>query len=285
MGEPAHRSGVVALLGRPNAGKSTLLNRILGEKLAIVTRKPQTTRSRILGIWNGARAQALILDTPGFHEGARPLNRALNALVDEVAADCDLALVLIDPRRGADAGHETLLARLSARGTPVLLVATQCDRPEAREAPWPPAALAALPSVRTSGATGEGVDALLAWVAERLPEGPVHYPGEELTDRPVRFLAAELVREAAFECLEQEVPYGLAVAIRRFDESRPGHVHIAADLLLERASHKPIVLGRGGAMIRRIEALVGRPVYLELWAKHVPDWPRRANLLKSLGYS
>jgi GTP-binding protein Era len=293
MAEPAHRSGVVALLGRPNAGKSTLLNRLLGEKLAIVTRRPQTTRSRILGIWNGPGAQVLFLDTPGFHEGSRPLNRALNALVDEVAADCDLALLLVDPRRGPDAGHEALLARLAARGTPVLLVATQCDRAEAREAPWPPASLASLPWVRTSGTTGEGVEALLAWVVDHLPEGPVHFPGEELTDRPLRFLAAELVREAAFECLEQEVPYGLAVAIRSFDESRPGRVRIAADLLLERASHKPIVLGRGGAMIRRIgsaarpriEALLGRPVYLELWAKHVPDWPRRSNLLKSLGYS
>jgi GTP-binding protein Era len=175
----------------------------------------------------------------------------------------------------------------------VLLVATHGDRAEAREASWPPAPLAALPSLRVSGATGEGVEALLAWVVAHLPEGPIHYPGDELTDRPLRFLAAELVREAAFECLEEEVPYGLAVAIRSFDESRSDLARIAADLLVERASHKPIVLGRGGARIRaigsaarpRIEALLGRRVYLELWVKHVPDWPRRSNLLKSLGYS
>ncbi len=293
MAPPAHRSGAVALLGRPNAGKSTLLNRLLGEKLAIVTRKPQTTRSRLLGIWNGPGAQALFVDTPGFHEGTKPLNRALNALVDEAAEGCDLALLLVDPRRGSDAAYAPLLERLATRGTPVLGVATQCDRADVRETPWPPPDLAALQWVRTSGATGEGIDALLAWVVAHLPEGPSLYPEDELTDRPLRFLAAELVREAAFECLEQEVPYGVAVEIRSFDESRADLVRIAADLLLERASHKAIVLGRGGAMIRRIgslarpriEALLGRRVFLELWVKHAPDWPRRANLLKSLGYS
>jgi GTP-binding protein Era len=290
--ELAHRSGVVALLGRPNAGKSTLLNRLLGEKLAIVTAKPQTTRSRILGIWSAPGAQALFVDTPGFHAGTRPLNQALNAQVDEVAADCDVALLLVDPRRGADAGHRALLERLRARGTPVLLVATQCDRRAVRAAPWPPPGLEELPALRTSGRTGEGVDTLVAWVVAHLPEGPCFYPEDDLTDRPLRFLAAELVREAAFECLEQEVPYGVAVEIRSFDESRPDLVRIAADLLVERASQKSIVLGRGGAMIKRIgsaarpriEELLGRRVFLELWVKHAPDWPRRANLLKSLGY-
>jgi GTPase len=292
MGDAPHRSGVAALLGRPNAGKSTLLNRILGEKLAIVTRKPQTTRSRLLGIWNGPGAQVLFLDTPGFHEGRRPLNRALNAVVDEVAGDCDLALLLVDPVRGIDPGHELLLERLRARGTPVLAVATQCDRPERRRAAWPPPGLAGIPSVRTSGVTGEGVEEMLQRVVELLPEGPRFYPEDELTDRPLRFLVAEQVREAAFECLEEEVPYELAVEVRSFDESRPDLVRIAADLLVARASQKGIVLGRGGAMIRRIgsearrriEARLGRRVFLELWVKHVPGWPKRAKLLKSLGY-
>lgn len=292
MTEAAHRSGVVGLFGRPNAGKSTLLNRLLGEKLAIVTAKPQTTRSRILGIWSAPGAQALFVDTPGFHAGARPLNQALNALVDEVARDCDVALVLVDPLRGMDEGHRALLERLRARGTPVLLVATQCDRRDRRALPWPPEGFESLPALRTSGRTGEGVDTLVAWVVAHLPDGPAFYPEDDLTDRPLRFLAAELVREAAFECLQQEVPYGVAVEIRSFDESRPDLVHIAADLLVERASQKGIVLGRGGAMIKRIgvaarpriERLLGRKVYLELWVKHVPDWPRRANLLKSLGY-
>lgn len=292
MAEHGHRSGVVALLGRPNAGKSTLLNRILGEKLAIVTAKPQTTRSRLVGIWSSAGAQVAFVDTPGFHEGGRPLNRALNALVDRVLDDCDLALLLVDPAAGVDAGHVARLARLREHGTPALAVATRCDDPARRGVPWPPEALAGLPSVRTSGVTGEGVEALLAEVVERLPEGPSLYPEDDLTDRPLRFLVAELVREAAFERLEQEVPYGVAVAIRSFDESRPDLVHIRADLLVERASHKGIVLGKGGATIkaigsaarREIEALLGRKVFLELWVKCEPGWSKRPGRLAALGY-
>jgi GTP-binding protein Era len=288
----AHRSGVVALLGRPNAGKSTLLNRVLGEKLAIVTPKPQTTRSRILGIWSRPGVQVLFFDTPGFHEGTRPLNQALNAQVHEAAGDCDVALLLIDPARGIDDGHLALVERLRARNVPVLAVATQCDRKGRKDAEWPDPRLGDLPALRTSGRTGEGVAELLDWVVEHLPTGPAFYPEDDLTDRSLRFLVAELVREAAFECLEQEVPYGVAVEIRSFDESRPDLVRIAADLLVERSSQKGIVLGSGGSMIKRIgvaarpriEALLDRRVFLELWVKHDPDWPRRAKHLKSLGY-
>jgi GTP-binding protein Era len=203
-----------------------------------------------------------------------------------------VALLLVDPALGADAGHEVLLERLRVRGARALAVATRCDDPARARAPWPPAALAGLPTHRTSGTTGEGVAALLDAVVELLPEGPSLYPEDDLTDRPLRFLAAELVREAAFEHLEQEVPYGVAVAIRSFDESRPDLVHIRADLLVERASHKGIVLGRGGAGIKRIgtaarrelEQLLGRKVFLELWVKCEPGWSKRPNSLKSLGY-
>lgn len=292
MSEAAHRAGVAALLGRPNAGKSTLLNRLLGEKLAIVTRKPQTTRSRILGIWSGPGAQVLFVDTPGFHTGTKPLNLALNAQVEAVAADCDVALLLVDPARGIDEGHLDLVARLRARGKPVLAVATQCDRRGRRELAWPEPQLGDIPALRISARTGEGMPELLAWVVAYLPEGPSFYPEDDLTDRPLRFLVAELVREAAFECLEEEVPYGVAVEIRSFDESRADRVRIAADLLVERASQKGIVLGKGGAMIKRIgvaarpqiETLLGKHVYLELWVKYAPDWSRRPNRLRSLGY-
>jgi GTP-binding protein Era len=292
MTEAQHRSGVVAILGRPNAGKSTLLNRVLGEKLAIVTAKPQTTRSRILGIWSRPGVQVMFFDTPGFHPGTRPLNQALNAQVDEAAGDCDVALLLVDPVRGVDDGHLALVERLCARNVPVLAVATQTDRRGRKDVEWPDARLAGLPALRTSARTGEGVAELLDWVVEHLPVGPSFYPEDDLTDRSLRFLVAELVREAAFECLEQEVPYGVAVEIRSFDESRPDLVRIAADLLVERASQKGIVLGKGGSMIKRIgvaarpriEALLDRRVFLELWVKHDPDWPRRAKHLKSLGY-
>jgi GTP-binding protein Era len=288
-----HRAGVVAILGRPNAGKSTLLNRLLGEKLAIVTAKPQTTRSRLLGILSRPGAQLLLVDTPGFLAGARPLESAMRAVAEEAARDCDVALLLVDAVRGWEPLHDEWLVRLVDRRTPVLLVATQCDRPGAARAPWPPpGSEAARGAVRTSARTGEGVDTLLDRVVELLPEGPAFFPEDELTDRPLRFLAAEAVREAAFEALGQELPYRIAVEVTDFDESDPALVRIRATILVERDSQKRIVVGRGGEQIkaigiqarREIERLVGRQVHLALWVKIEPGWARKPKRLKSLGY-
>ncbi|MEE8475077.1 MAG: GTPase Era [Myxococcota bacterium] len=288
-----HRTGVLALLGPPNAGKSTLLNRLLGEKLAIVSRKPQTTRSNILGILTLPRAQILMHDTPGRHVSTRPLNRALNDVVNAAAADCDLALILVDLNRGWASEHAELCNRLRKHETPFLVVGTKLDRARARRAPWPPEAAVAADAWRISAATGEGVSELLAEIVGRMPIGPALYPDDELTDRPLRFLAAELVREAAFEELGQELPYALAVDVTEFREDRPDLILIRANLLLERDSQKPIVVGAGGAMIKRIgirarreiEKLVASKVHLELWVKLEPKWARHPKRLKSLGYS
>ncbi len=287
-----HRTGVIAILGPPNAGKSTLLNALLGEKLAIVTAKPQTTRSDILGILTLEGAQILIHDTPGRHASSRALNRALNDLVDEAAADCDLALVLVDLTRGWEPDHAELCAALAGRDSRFLVVGTKLDLPRAGRAPWPPDAGAGA-ALRVSAAMGEGMAELLEEIVRRSPEGPPLYPEDEITDRSLRFLAAELVREAAFEELSQELPYALAVEVLEFDESRPDLVRIRADLLLERASQKPIVVGAGGAVIKRIgirarrqiERLVGSKVHLALWVKIEPKWSRRPKRLKTLGYS
>jgi GTP-binding protein Era len=285
--EPAagapHRAGVVALLGRPNAGKSTLLNALLGQKLAIVTAKPQTTRSRILGVLTLPQAQLLLLDTPGLHEAARPLNRALNAIAEEVADDCDVALLLIDPRTPWDAAHAGLRERLERRGTPLLVVATKADL----GVPAPPEAQLAV-----SATTGAGLDALLASVVARLPESPPLYDPETVTDRTLRFLAAEEIREAIFEELEEEVPYSIAVEIDAFDESRPDGVRIRATLWVERDSQKGIVLGQGGRKIkaigqrarRAIEVLLGGPAHLSLWVKVDPRWAKKPRRLQALGY-
>jgi len=288
-----HRAGVVALLGRPNAGKSTLLNRLLGEKLAIVTAKPQTTRSRLLGILHRPDAQLLLVDTPGFVAAGRPLERAMRAVAQEAAADCDVALLLVDAERGWEPLHGEWLARLAALGKPVLLVATRCDRPGAGRSPrTPPGVQGAAGSVRTSARTGEGIDALLAGIVELLPEAPPFYPDDELTDRPLRFLAAEVVREAAFEALGQELPYRIAVEVTAFDESDPALARIDATILVERDSQKRIVIGTGGAQIkaigvqarRELERLLGRQVHLALWVKVEPGWARKPKRLKSLGY-
>jgi len=288
-----HRSGVVALLGRPNAGKSTLLNRLIGEKIAAVTPKPQTTRSRVLGVLTRPHAQILLVDTPGLHEGTRPLDVAMREAAERAAADCDVAVLLVDPARGFEALHARWLAELAARRVPVLLVATQVDRADAAAVPWPPPGTeAARASLRASARSGEGIDALLDAIEALLPEGPAHFPADQLTDRPMRFLAAELVREAAFLELEQELPYRLAVEVLDYDESDPALARIRADLLVERASQKPIAIGRGGEKVRaigirarrEIERLVGHQVHLELRVKVDPTWAKRPNRLKSLGY-
>jgi GTP-binding protein Era len=280
-----HRAGVVALLGRPNVGKSSLLNRLLGQKLAIVTAKPQTTRSRILGISTLPDAQILWLDTPGLHAGSRPLNRVLSALTASAGEDCDLALLLVEPGRGLDPELEQLRARLAARGAQLLVVATKADLPA------PPEPCTA--DLRVSARTGEGIEPLLAAVVERLPVAPRYYDDpDQVTDRPLRWLAAECVREAVFEELEQELPYATAVEVESFDESRPDRIHIRAQLLVERPSQKRIVVGTGGEQVKRIgirarealEALLASRVHLELWVKVEPDWPKRKRRLEALGY-
>jgi len=290
MTDAAHRAGAVAILGRPNAGKSTLLNHLLEEKLAIVTSKPQTTRSRILGILSRDDAQILLFDTPGMHTGSKPLNVALNELVETAARDCDLGLLLVDPYQGWGEDHSALLERLRARDCPVVVAATKMDLNNRRMAELAPEA----PPLRAiSARTGEGVEALLGEVIAQLPESPPLYPRDQLSDRPLRFLAAELVREAAMEELAQEIPYALAVDVVEFDEKRADLVRIRADLLVERRSQKRIVIGSGGQTIKRIgiqarrgiEQLVAKKVHLELWVKVESSWTKRPKRLKSLGYS
>ena len=289
-----HRAGVVAILGRPNAGKSTLLNELLGEKLAIVTAKPQTTRSRLLGILTLDDAQLLLLDTPGMHSGGKTLNLALNDLVDQAAADCDVAVLLVDLKTGWGDDYAELLKTLLKRRTPVLLVGNKADLPGAVNAAWPPAGVdAAHEILQISARTGEGVGRLLATLVKILPEAPALYPEDQISDRPMRFLAAELVREAAMEVLSQEIPYSLAVDVVEYKEDRPGLTRIRADLLVERATQKQIVIGTGGAVIkkigirarREIEKRVEQKVHLDLWVKVEPKWSKRPKRLKSLGYS
>jgi GTP-binding protein Era len=284
---------VVAILGRPNAGKSTLLNRLLGQKLAIVTRKPQTTRSRILGILTLDDAQLLLLDTPGFHDSPKSLNQFLNEAVEEAVEDCDAAVLLVDSDGGWDEGHEVLCARLAKRGAPVVLVATKCDRPGSAADSWPPPRVeGVVMALRVSARTGEGVDALIRKMVELVPAAPAYFPADEVTDRSLRFLAAELVREAAFVELSQEIPYSTAVEIEDFDESGSDLVRIRANLVVERRSQKGMVIGQGGSMIKRIgvrarkniEDLLQTKVHLELWVKVEPRWWQRSKRRRSLGY-
>ena len=278
-----HRSGVVALLGLPNAGKSTLLNRWIGERLAIVTRRPQTTRSRLMGILSRPGAQALLVDTPGLIDKTRhALDESMKTAVAQTARDCDVAVMLIDLARGWEAAHDELLALVGDK--PIFRVGTKCDRRVDRGD--------ARIDRRISAQSGEGCSELLDEILALLPVGPPFFPEDELTDKSLRFLAAEVIREAAFDCLGEEVPYGVAVEIEEFDESRADLVRIRARLLVDRESHKGIVVGAGGRKIKqigtrarhRIERLLGHKVYLELWVKPEPGWAKKPRRLKSLGY-
>lgn len=288
-----HRAGFVALLGPPNAGKSSLLNAFLGERLAIVTAKPQTTRSRILGILPRPGAQLLFFDTPGRHRNPKKLNDKLNAVVEDVARDCDVALLLVDRVEGWTEVHADLAESLLAANRPTLLVGTKSDLRRAREAPWPvPEAPPEWAAHAISAQAGEGLEDLLDGIVERLPKSPPLYAEDQLTDRPTRWLCGELIREAVFQLLDKELPYSMAVEVLRFDESNPKIIKIGANLLVERDSQKRIVVGRGGAMIKKIgirarhsiEAWLETKVHLELFVKIDPSWLKSGKRIEELGY-
>lgn len=286
------RAGFVALLGPPNVGKSSLLNALLGQRLAIVSPRPQTTRSRILGILPRGDAQILFLDTPGRHRGGRPLNTSLNAIVDEVARDCDVALLLADRSRGWSDVHDELAAALAAIGRTPLVVWTKCDLPPAAAPDARAIPAFAERALLVSARRGTGLEALLDAIVAQLPPSPPLYADDDLTDRPLRFLCAELIREAAMGLLSEELPHAIAVEVVAFEEGGGRATRIRADLLVERDSQKRIVVGQGGQKIKQIgirarqaiEALVGAKVHLELFVKVDPQWSKSARRMQELGY-
>ena len=288
-----YRAGFVALLGPPNAGKSSLLNALLGQPLAIVSAKPQTTRSRILGILPREGAQILFLDTPGRHASEKKLNQALNAVVEQASRDCDVALLVIDRTIGWTPTHAALADELQGLGRPTVLVGTKSDRKQGGEAPWPPPDTpSGWPSQAVSARTEEGLEALVEAILSRLPVSPPLYDEDALTDRPMRWLCGEMIREALFERLSEELPYSMAVEVLRYDESSRKAVRIGANLLVERESQKRIVVGKGGEMVKSIgiraraaiEGWVGRQVHLELFVKVDPGWLKNDRRIAELGY-
>ena len=281
--------GFVALVGLPNAGKSTLLNRIVGESLAITSPKPQTTRTRVVGIRTTATAQTIFVDTPGLMVAEDELHRRMRLTSARAVRDADVVVHVADALRGPPAPLEVALDMDRPITAPVLIALTRADL----LAPASRAALeeAAPAAVFVSGVTGAGVESLLERIDAALPEGPFLYPADDLTTMPMRFIAAEIIREAGLAQLDEEVPHALACEIEEFREE-PSPVYIRATLFVERDSQKRILIGAGGARIRavgsaarpRIEALVGAAVYLDLWVKVLPHWRREPKQLDRLGY-
>src|SRR5215467_9260883 len=283
-------AGIVTVAGKPNAGKSTLLNRIVGEKLAIVSPKPQSTRDRIVGIHSTADAQIVLLDTPGLLDPRYALQRSMRATALAALADADVILYLVDASAGDPEPLVAVAGLHHPPRAPVVLAMNKLDRLAAADR----ASLAErLPDAALVSATsGEGVDALMARLAALLPESPFLYPEDELSTQSVRFFTSELIRETAFEQLDDELPYGVACVIEEFRESQTP-VYIRAVLHVERDSQKRILIGSGGRRIRaigrdarrKIETLVGSPVYLDLWVKVLPNWRRNPSALARLGYT
>lgn len=294
---PAYRSGVVAILGPPNAGKSTLLNRLLQQKIAIVSPKPQTTRNRIMGVVHGEDYQVILLDTPGLHEARGEMNQRMVRVALECMNEADAILFLVDAgdtSPQAAAAIRRQLELLAMAGQPAVLALNKIDLiPRTRLLPLIDryrqrhAFAAILP---LSALRGEGVEVLVRELLALLPEGPRYYPEDMPTDLSERFLAAEIVREAVFLCTRNEIPYSTAVQIELFDErARP--LRIVATILVERSSQKGILIGKGGTMLARIRkraaAEIGRvlerPLRLELWVKVEKNWTEKDETLRRMG--
>jgi len=283
------RAGIVTVAGKPNAGKSTLLNRLVGEKLSIVSPKPQSTRDRIVGIRSDGDVQIILLDTPGLLEPRYPLQRAMRGAALAALADADVILYLVDGTEGAPPPLSELAQLEQPPRAPQLLAVNKIDRmSEAQRS----AALDQFPNaLMISATTGEGVPALIERIAARLPESPFLYPDDEISTQTLRFFVAELIRETALEQLEDEVPYSIACEIEEFRETQ-SPIYIRAVLHVERESQKRILIGAGGKRIRdigraartKIEPLVGGPVYLDLWVKVLANWRRNPHALQRLGY-
>jgi GTPase len=283
------RSGIVTVVGKPNAGKSTLLNRLVGQKLSITSPKPQTTRDRVVGILTTEQAQLVLFDTPGLLNPKYALQSAMRGAALEALRDADVVLYLADAAEGSPVPLAEAAGLSAEPRAPILLVLNKADLLGAGQR----AALAArFPEAHfISAVTGEGMEALLAAVVARLPESPFLYDAEDVSTQSMRFFASELVREAALEQLEDEVPYSVACEIEEFREDRTP-LYIRAVVHVERESQKRILIGHKGARVREIgrvartklEELVGDSVYLDLWVKVLANWRKNVSSMQRFGY-
>lgn len=294
MAEP--RCGLVALVGRPNVGKSTLLNRLVGQKISIVTPRPQTTRHTVNGVLSVAGAQVIFIDTPGLHQGGKQaINRYMNRAAAGALADADVIVVVVEARKLTEE-DEAVLARVATATAPVGLVINKvdCVREKVQLLPF----IDALRQrgeftfiLPVSAETGEGCEQLTQELIARMPAGEPLYPEDQVTNRSMRFIAAELVREQLMTRLRDEIPYGITVEIERYDEG-DARTDIGAIIWVDRDSHKGIVIGKGGTMLRDVGSaarqglirMLDRPVTLKLWVKVREGWADDENALHRFGY-
>ena len=291
-----HKSGFAAVIGRPNVGKSTLINALIGQKIAIMSDKPQTTRSRILCILTEEDAQIIFLDTPGVHKPKHKLGDYMAKATEGALHGVDVVVFVVDVTEKMGAGEQYILKQLANVRVPVLLAVNKVDCIP-REESLPVIANYAKAYdfagiVPISAREGENLDGLLGEIKKYLPEGPQYYPADMVTDQPERLIVAELVREKVLELTRDEIPHAVAVDIEEMTTRAKGDVYIRAVIYVERESQKGIVIGARGALLRTIgqraradvETLLGSKVYLDLWVKTRKDWRNRASALREFGF-
>lgn len=292
------KSGFAAIVGRPNVGKSTLLNRVLGQKIAIMSDKAQTTRNKIHGIYTTEQEQVVFIDTPGIHKPKHKLGQMMTSLALVTLKEVDLVLFLIDAEQGYGRGDQFIIDFLNKTSAPVFLIVNKIDKVH------PDELLPLIDRYRqlytfkeiipVSALQGQNVSALMEQIGSYLPEGPKYYPEDQITDHPERFIVAELIREKILHLTRDEVPHAIAVVIDKMKvDERRQLTEIQATIMVERTSQKGIIIGKSGSMLKKIgtlarqeiEALIGSKVFLELWVKVDKNWRDKEEELKNFGYT
>ncbi len=290
------KTAMITIAGRPNVGKSTLTNALVGEKIAIVSPKPQTTRTRICGVVNQGDTQFVLLDTPGFHKARTRLGDYMVKVVRESVADVDGVCLLVEPIAKAGAPELALIDRVKEEHLPAVLVINKIDTVEKAQLLEVMAAYSAVHAfdaiIPVSAQRKEGLDVLMAQLAQYAQPGPQLFPDGMTTDQPERQVAAEIVREKLLRNLDKEVPHGTAIEVTRFSERDSGVIDLDVTIYCEKASHKGIIIGKNGAMLKKIasharediERFMGAKVYMETWVKVKENWRDNVNYIRSFGY-
>jgi len=293
-----YKSGFISIIGRPNVGKSTFLNRVIGQKIAIMSDKPQTTRNKVQGVLTTNDSQMIFIDTPGIHKPKHKLGDFMLKVSKNTLREVDVIMFMVNAEQKLGKGDEFILEMLAGNPTPVFLVINKIDQIH------PDELIGIIESykdrynfaeiVPISALQGNNVENLLATLTKYLPEGPQYYPADQVTDHPERFIISELIREKVLHLTREEVPHSIAVVIDKIrrDEENEDKIHVAATIIVERDSQKGIVIGKRGALLKEvgirarkdIEMLLGSKVFLELWVKVQKDWRNKSTHLRDFGF-
>ena len=291
------KNAMITICGRPNVGKSTLTNALIGEKIAIVSNKPQTTRNRITAVLNSGDTQLILMDTPGFHKPRNKLGEYMVNLVHESVADVDLVMLVVEPIASVGTQEKMLIEDIKSKGCPAILVINKIDTVEKEELLAVIAAYAAEgifdAIIPISARKKDGIDELIAEMKKYASPGPQLFPDDMICDMPEKQICAELIREKLLLCLDKEIPHGTAIEIERFTERDDGIIDLEATIYCEKASHKGIIIGKQGAMLRKIgelarkdiERFMGTKVYLQTWVKVKENWRDSLGTIRNFGYA